>query len=257
MTDMLTAKDVQDLLQVDRSTVYRMAEAGRLPALKVGRQWRFPAAQVRGWLADRGVTDALGAPVGGPFKAGLETDGPANRRARAAGHEASQLPLARRLPLAAVQAMQDAFADALGVMTITTDMDGQPLTEVSNICGLFAVVQEAALPRCIEQWRQMAADPTLVPRFERNHLGLLCTRGLIQSGSDMAGMVVMGGVAPSDWPPTARSLELIAADLGVPRSLLNERLHQVIRLDEGQQNRVLVAAQRLANIISLLLPDNQ
>ncbi|MCA9925804.1 MAG: helix-turn-helix domain-containing protein, partial [Anaerolineales bacterium] len=43
MAEMLTAKDIQALLQVDRSTVYRMAEAGRIPAIKVGRQWRFPA----------------------------------------------------------------------------------------------------------------------------------------------------------------------------------------------------------------------
>lgn len=38
----LTARDVQDLIRVDRSTIYRMAESGRLPAIKVGRQWRFP-----------------------------------------------------------------------------------------------------------------------------------------------------------------------------------------------------------------------
>ncbi len=43
MTEMLTAKDVQELLQVDRSTVYRMAETGKLPCIKVGKQWRFPA----------------------------------------------------------------------------------------------------------------------------------------------------------------------------------------------------------------------
>jgi len=43
MTEMLTAKEMQDLLQVDRSTIYRMAEAGQLPAVKVGKQWRFPS----------------------------------------------------------------------------------------------------------------------------------------------------------------------------------------------------------------------
>ncbi len=33
--EILTAKDIQALLQVDRSTLYRMAEAGRLPAIIV------------------------------------------------------------------------------------------------------------------------------------------------------------------------------------------------------------------------------
>ena len=47
----LTARDVQELIRVDRSTIYRMAESGRLPAIKVGRQWRFPADAVHAWLA--------------------------------------------------------------------------------------------------------------------------------------------------------------------------------------------------------------
>lgn len=50
VAEMLTAKDIQDLLQIDRSTVYRLAEAGRLLAIKVGRQWRFPADQFDNWL---------------------------------------------------------------------------------------------------------------------------------------------------------------------------------------------------------------
>ena len=46
LLDMLTAREVQDLLQVDRSTIYRMAEDGRLPAVKVGKQWRFPPEEI-------------------------------------------------------------------------------------------------------------------------------------------------------------------------------------------------------------------
>ena len=47
MLNLISAKDVQELLQVDRSTVYRMAEDGRLPAIKVGRQWRFEAEAIK------------------------------------------------------------------------------------------------------------------------------------------------------------------------------------------------------------------
>ena len=47
---MLTAREIQDLFQVDRSTVYRMAEDGRLPAIKIGKQWRFPAEQINNWF---------------------------------------------------------------------------------------------------------------------------------------------------------------------------------------------------------------
>ena len=43
---LLTARQVQTMFGVDRSTVYRMAEDGRLPALKIGRQWRFRPEEI-------------------------------------------------------------------------------------------------------------------------------------------------------------------------------------------------------------------
>lgn len=49
---LLTSKAVQLILNVDRSTVYRMAQDGRLPAIKVGRQWRFPRAELERALSN-------------------------------------------------------------------------------------------------------------------------------------------------------------------------------------------------------------
>lgn len=43
---LLSADEVGRRLGVDTSTVYRMAGDGRLSAVKVGRQWRFPAASI-------------------------------------------------------------------------------------------------------------------------------------------------------------------------------------------------------------------
>ena len=43
---LLSAEQVGEALGIDVSTVYRMAGDGRLPARKVGRQWRFPADAV-------------------------------------------------------------------------------------------------------------------------------------------------------------------------------------------------------------------
>ena len=50
MNTFLTSQEMQELINVDRSTVYRMAEDGRLPGVKVGRQWRFPADRVAAQL---------------------------------------------------------------------------------------------------------------------------------------------------------------------------------------------------------------
>ena len=47
-TRLISADEVGRMLGIDVSTVYRMASDGRLPARKVGRQWRFPAEAVLG-----------------------------------------------------------------------------------------------------------------------------------------------------------------------------------------------------------------
>jgi excisionase family DNA binding protein len=63
MSEMLTAKEMQDLLQVDRSTIYRMAESGKLPAIKVGKQWRFPSEQVDSWFHGQVAKQATPRPA--------------------------------------------------------------------------------------------------------------------------------------------------------------------------------------------------
>jgi excisionase family DNA binding protein len=45
-TSLLSADEVGRRLGIDVSTVYRMAGDGRLDAIKVGRQWRFPADSI-------------------------------------------------------------------------------------------------------------------------------------------------------------------------------------------------------------------
>ncbi len=46
MNELLTTKQIQDLLQVDRITVYRMLNDGRLKGVKIGNQWRFPQSEI-------------------------------------------------------------------------------------------------------------------------------------------------------------------------------------------------------------------
>ncbi len=47
---LLTVVEVADLLRINKSTVYRMAKQGRLPATRVGRQWRFRKSVLDGLL---------------------------------------------------------------------------------------------------------------------------------------------------------------------------------------------------------------
>lgn len=52
MTDdhFLTTEEVLDYLQVNLRTVYRLIKAGKIPAVRVGRQWRFRKRDIDAWL---------------------------------------------------------------------------------------------------------------------------------------------------------------------------------------------------------------
>jgi excisionase family DNA binding protein len=166
---LLTARQVQAMFGVDRSTVYRMAEDGRLPALKIGRQWRFRPEQIERLL------------VANPGAATLN-DGPAARVA---------------LPASAA-AVVGIAADLLGVMMVAADMQGQPLTGVANPSPWFKARADdpASITECVAEWKALADEPDFEPQFQTGQLGFQCARAYIRSGTSLVGMVLAGGVAP-------------------------------------------------------------
>src|SRR5438093_13308655 len=46
----LTTEEVLEYLQVNLRTVYRLIKAGKIPAVRVGRQWRFRQRDIDAWL---------------------------------------------------------------------------------------------------------------------------------------------------------------------------------------------------------------
>jgi len=162
---LLTATQVQARLGVDRSTVYRMAFDGRLSAIKVGRQWRFPADAIEGLLA-------------GPTRS-----------------TPSDLVKVR----SAATALVEVTAGALGVMMLVTDMDGDPITAVANPCPWFVEhgTDDEVLAACVADWRGLADDVHLSPEFRLGPLGFECARSFVRSGHLLVGMVLAGGIAPS------------------------------------------------------------
>jgi excisionase family DNA binding protein len=60
---LLTTEEVLGRLQLNIRTVYRLIKAGKLPAVRVGRQWRFRSRDVEAWVAKGGaVADEALAP---------------------------------------------------------------------------------------------------------------------------------------------------------------------------------------------------
>jgi excisionase family DNA binding protein len=161
---LLTAQQVQAMFGVDRSTVYRMAEDGRLAAVKVGRQWRFRRSTIEAYLAPPRSEATITALADNGWQAAVEV-----------------------------------AAELLGVMMVVTDMDGRPLTLPANPCPRFANADEMALAACAGEWKQFADEFDVTPRFRVGPLGFECARTFVRVGHQLVAMVLAGGIAaPGD-----------------------------------------------------------
>lgn len=57
----LTTEEVLEYLQINLRTVYRLIKAGKIPAIRVGRQWRFRKADLDAWLTGQQVSSSVTA----------------------------------------------------------------------------------------------------------------------------------------------------------------------------------------------------
>ena len=71
--DVLTPRQAAELLQMSEHTILDLAAEGRIPAKKVGRQWRFSRSRLSVWL-NEGDSQASGV-VALPPRTGDRTAG--------------------------------------------------------------------------------------------------------------------------------------------------------------------------------------
>src|SRR5687767_8576553 len=72
----LTTEEVLEYLQINLRTVYRLIKAGKIPAIRVGRQWRFRKRDIDAWLESqrpRGMRPLGSAPA--PAKSAVAAGG--------------------------------------------------------------------------------------------------------------------------------------------------------------------------------------
>lgn len=48
--EVMTIDDLAAYIQVSKSSIYKLAQEGRVPAQKVGKHWRFHKAVIDEWL---------------------------------------------------------------------------------------------------------------------------------------------------------------------------------------------------------------
>jgi len=194
--DLLTTKQLQDLLQVDRITIYRMLNDGRLHGFKVGGQWRFSSREIEAWIEQQ---------QGGP-------EPPA--AVPPADHETS--PALQALSLSCVEAIQGVCAEALNIATVTVEPNGTLLTGVSNSCHLCDLIRstEEGLHRCQTAWRRVGNG-----QVHPCHAGLLCVSAPIEVKDQLvavaAGCQFVVQAPDGEAVAWRQNLSILAADLGL------------------------------------------
>lgn len=231
MSDLLTTRQLQDLLQVDRVTIYRMLNDGRLSGFKVGGQWRFSRQEIARWLAEQRLTLEPG-----------ELD-------------REQAPVSTPFPLSCAEAIQSIFAEVLGVAAVTTESNGAPLTEVSHSCAFCNLIlaTEEGRERCAASWR--VPEKTLgAPLAVRTcHAGLFCVSAPIHVeghwGASVASCQFVAA-APEDQEQTwLANLPALADELGLRGDDLRAAAGSVRRLPGDGVSRTVHLLQRVADTL--------
>jgi excisionase family DNA binding protein len=225
MDNYLTVKQVQELLRVDRITVYRMLKDGRLKGNKIGQQWRFPSQEV-----DRLLNQS----------------------------EPVQLEVSGSFPTHCVQTIQDLFSDVGQTSALVVDALGEPLTQISMPCRFCQEIQaaEAGLQACRESWQGIAAHAASGSTFSTCHAGLQYIAGPVKDADGLVGFFLAGEFywqAPDRHEESVR-VRGMAQTYGLDPDALLEAAGEIPVIDPAQQARVAVwpitAARAVKSILS-------
>jgi excisionase family DNA binding protein len=229
--DLLTTRQLQDLLQVDRITIYRMLSDGRLQGFKVGGQWRFSRQAIEAWLAEH--------------HSGLEMA----ESQSFSGDDV--LSTSQVLPLSCVQAIQGVVAEALDVAVVTVDLEGRQLAEVSNSCKFCTLIlsTEKGQRRCARAWKSYGEEGARVC-----HAGLLCVSAPItvsgQKVAAAAGCQFAAQVPNGHDPAWRAGIPELAADLGLRKEELWAASGSVRLVPQGDVTHIAHLLYRVAQTFS-------
>jgi len=153
MDELLTAKQVQEILNIDRTTVYRMLKDGRLSGVKISKHWRFLKDEIQSLLdLNKSTVTKL-----------------------------SSIPN-NVIPIPCVQSLQDVFGEIADLGALTINADGQALTRPSNSCTFCNLIQssEDGMKGCEQSWKMITKIKASNMDFFSCHAGLKYTYARIK-----------------------------------------------------------------------------
>jgi excisionase family DNA binding protein len=213
MADFLTAKQVIDLLKIDRTTLYRMLKEDRIKGLKIGSQWRFSKQDVDTLLS------------GKPYEDEVKVQSPEEV-----------------LPMHCIQPIQDVFAEMAQIASLTTDIDGNPLTEFSNSCKFCTMVLSTEKGRqgCLKSWKRLELNKSNDTHFETCHAGLKYSGACINNDGKPIAKLIAGQyyVEKQDEQKREEEIKKLAENFGLDPSELCSAEKEIPILEDRMKNKI-------------------
>ncbi|MBK8619053.1 MAG: PocR ligand-binding domain-containing protein [Anaerolineales bacterium] len=222
MENLLTAKQVQELLNVDRTTIYRMLKDGRLTGVKVGQHWRFSARDVNDVLEGTVRLNETEVPLSGGI-----------------------------LPLHCMQPVQDVFAEIAQVGAVTADKNGNALTRISNSCDFCKLIMGSDEGRvaCLESWGRLVAQEDAAPEFTTCHAGLQYARARIEVRSELIAILIAGQfyIQKPETEEENLRIEALARKYHISQDLLMQASKQISVLGDRKIPQISGWLERVAS----------
>jgi excisionase family DNA binding protein len=210
MSDFLTAKQVIELLSIDRTTLYRMIKENRIKGVKVGSHWRFLSSDVNAIMNGK-LPDLL---------------------------TANELPK-EVLPVHCIQPIQEVFSDIIGVAALTTDSEGIPVTEISNSCKFCNMIMstESGKAACQNSWKNLKFSNNGRPVFNTCHAGLKYSGASIKLVNKEVAKLITGQYLVSDQKTDYnKKIKSLAQNFGLDKKELLNAAKKVKVLDERSKS---------------------
>ena len=211
MNDFLTAKEVIDLLKIDRTTLYRMIKEERIKGIKIGSQWRFLKKEIDS--------------IVNPETAGSIIEGSAEV-----------------LPIHCIGPIQDVFSDMAQVAAVTTDHKGVPISEFSNPCRFCNLIlsSKEGKKRCHQSWLNIEIDEKKGEQFVKCHAGLFYTKADISIDNNKVAMLVTGQfyIDKTNRDDEEIRISKLAGELGIGKEKLLDAAGEITVIDDRMKQFV-------------------
>jgi excisionase family DNA binding protein len=224
MDDFLTTRQTQDMLKVDRITIYRMLNDGRLKGTKIGQQWRFPRQEVERLLNGAGDSEpAVGS----------------------------------SLPVHCLQTIQDLFSTVSQFSAALINPQGELITTISHPCTFCQLYTDS--PAVMEACR--ASRLRFLQQAENGEKRFTCHAGLhyagrfVHLGGQAAALFIVGGYRQQTADSGTEINRQAFINEGITESDLNRAYEEAPVLPFEQESKLDTWAEAAAGAFESILQE--